>query len=157
MIERHSGGSAAPRRKDWRELRRFLTDRRVLGELHHLFWRAPFTNNGNRDEGWMCREHAFFTACLAALLGQRSVMVWGRLALVGETESGGTSMLRVDTHAWSAVEGIGFFDPSLDLRTGRGPGWARWPGSCLAGSAFFPNPAAVAFELYSADERLKWE
>jgi hypothetical protein len=118
-------------------LRRFLTDRRVLGELHHLFWRAPFTNHGNRDEGWMCREHAFFTASLAALLGQRSVMVWGRLALVGETESGGSGMMRIDTHAWSAVEGIGFFDLSLNLRTGGGPGWARWPGSCLAGSAFF--------------------
>jgi hypothetical protein len=81
----------------------------------------------------------------------------GRLALVGETESGGTGMLRIDTHAWSAVEGIGFFDLSLDLRTGGGPGWARWPGSCLAGSAFSPNPAAVAFELYAADERLAWE
>jgi hypothetical protein len=121
-------------RKEWRELRRFLTDRRVLAELHHLLWRAPFTNSGKRDEGCMCREHSFFSASLAALLGYQSVMVWGGLALIGVTLESRTAMLRVDTHCWTGVEGIGFFDLSLKLEAGDGPGWARWPSSCLAGS-----------------------
>ena len=142
-------------RKEWRELRRFLTDRRVLAELHHLFWRAPFTNSGTRDEGWMCREHSFFTASLAALLGYRSVMVWGRLALTGNTLAGDIGMLRVNTHSWSGVEGIGFFDLSLNLENA-GPRWACWPSSCLAGSTFYPHPM-VRFRLYTESEHLMWE
>jgi hypothetical protein len=117
-------------RKQWRELRRFLTDRRVLAELHHLLWREPFTNSGNRDEGWMCRDHSFFTASLAALLGHQSTMMWGRLVLVGTTVDGHVGMLRVDTHSWTGVEG--YFDLSLNIELGSGPGWARWPACCLA-------------------------
>jgi len=143
-------------RKQWQELRRFLTDRRVLAELHHLLWRAPFTNGGKRDEGWMCRDHSFFIASLAALLGHQSTIIWGQLALVGATSDGRMGMLRIDTHSWTGVQRIGFFDVSLNPELGKGPGWARWPARCLAGSAFYPHPV-VSFQFFTDSERLVWE
>jgi hypothetical protein len=143
-------------RKERRELRPFLTDRRVLAELHHLLWREPFMNSGNRDEGWMCREHSFFTASLAALLGHQCIMIWGRLVLVGTVVDGHVGMLRIDTHSWTGVEMMGLFDLSLNLELGRGPGWARWPACCLAGSAFYPHPV-VSLQFFKENERLVWE
>jgi hypothetical protein len=147
---------AHPSKKKWRDLRRFMTDRRVLTEMHHLFWRGPFANEGERDEGWMCREHAFFTASLAALAGHRAHIHWGRLALIGPTADASTGLLRINKHSWATVEGCGMFDLSLNLAPGGSPSWLQWPSHCIAGSRFYPR-VEVELRFYHSGEQQRWE
>jgi len=111
-------------------------------------------NDNQLDMGWMCREHAFFTACLAALQGYTSAMIWGRLALIGEGAGGGTGSVRVDTHGWAAVERIGHFDMSLNLEPSHHMEWKRWPSHCVAASMFYPNPKV---EFRHFQDRNLWE
>lgn len=91
-----------------KRLRKVLTDKRFLSELHHLLWRPHFDNHGKRDEGWMCRDHAFLVAGIGALCGYCAALCWGKVALVGPTSNGSAGLLSVDEHAWAGFEGVGF-------------------------------------------------
>jgi hypothetical protein len=113
-------------------------------------------NGDVRDMGWMCREHAFLTASLAALSGYPSAIMEGRLALKGETTTGAIGLLRIDTHAWCGVEGIGIFDLSLNLSPSRELDWKPWPGKSLVASKFYPKPE-VTFTYRLQEEKMIWE
>lgn len=134
-----------------KKLKGALTDKRLVRETHALLWREPFMNEGQRDEGWMCREHALITAGVGALLGYKPAVAWGSLALIGQVADGSSALLYVGEHSWCMFDGAGFFDLSLDLSPGKGPGWGVWPGHLLAGDGFYPGKK-IEFRCFSADQ-----
>ena len=147
------GCEAEPRmsQQNAKGLRNTLTDKRLVGELHALLWRRPFTNGTQRDEGLMCREHALFTASIGAVLGFRAALCWGSIALIGPVENGSAGALYLGEHSWCMFERAGIYDLSLKLDLGDGPGWGAWPARLLAGDGFNPGKR-VEFRLFHADQ-----
>jgi len=139
----------------YKQLRQHLIDRRLTDEMHHLFWSAPFDNNGRRDEGWHCREHAMATAVVASLLGHTAILCWGRLALIGMTNRG-RALLDISTHSWAMIEGFGIADLSLNLGERSEAGWLRWPASCAVGNDFFP-PKKVQYSYFTQEQREQFQ
>lgn len=97
-----------------------------LREIHHLLWRAPFSNNGAPDCGWNCRDHALIVSLLLRHFEIPSCVCFGKLALVtgpnGRERPYGNS---VDPHAWNFIPGSGSLDTSIRVPR-KIAAWKNW-------------------------------
>jgi hypothetical protein len=96
--------------------------REAAPEFNFLLSEAPFRTNGGRDFGWYCREHAFCTQAIAALLGMACRVVNGDfiVSVIGNKR---LSSLHEDSgHSWCTSSTSPVLDLSLHFREfGPGP------------------------------------
>ena len=120
-------------------LKKLLVDRRLRAEMSHLFRCAPFKNGDKRDEGWMCRDHSFVIACIAALRGFVPHICWGKMFLTGhDFHTGGIRQIQISEHSWNDVDNFGFVDMSINLDNSEENGWQGWSSKCMLQSKLYP-------------------
>lgn len=144
-------------RKHPKTLKKALLDKRLRAELDHLLRRPPFINEGKRDEGWMCREHSLFVACIAMLQGFVPHICWGQMFVTGhDYATGELKHLRVGTHSWNAIDSFGFLDLSINLKPGEESGWRHWKAKCMMQNKLYPADDA-AFHYFVAEDQASFE
>jgi hypothetical protein len=91
-------------------------------EFNYLLTEPPFRTADGADFGWYCREHAFCTHAVAALLGMRCRIVSGDFIV---SVQGNKRLSSIDTgsgHAWCTSRSSPVLDLSLHFREfGPGP------------------------------------
>ncbi len=100
--------------------------REAAPEFNFLLSEPPFRTNGGRDFGWYCREHAFCTQTIAALLGMVCRVVNGDF-IVSVLGNKRLSSLHEDSgHSWCTSSTSPVLDLSLHFREfGPGPQLAQ--------------------------------
>lgn len=96
--------------------------REAAPELNFLLTEPPFRTNGDLDFGWYCREHAYCTVIVAALLGLACEIVRGDF-IVRVAQSMRLSSIGTDSdHAWCTSAVTPVLDLSLHFKQfGPGP------------------------------------
>lgn len=96
--------------------------REAAPEFNFLLTEPPFRTKGGRDFGWYCREHAYCTQAVAALLGMACRVVNGDF-IVSVCDNKRLSSLHEDSgHSWCTSNGTSVLDLSLHFREfGPGP------------------------------------
>lgn len=96
--------------------------REAAPEFNFLLSEPPFQTNGGRDFGWYCREHAFCTQAIAALLGMACRVVNGDF-IVSVLGNKRLSSIHEDSgHSWCTSAASPVLDLSLHFREfGPGP------------------------------------
>jgi hypothetical protein len=119
-----------------------VTDGKFLAELHHLLWIEPFDNQGSRDEGWNCRDHAFIAGLVLQLLKQPCAVLYGEATYVqGPAPEQPAVGLEQKIHAWLGVDGQGFMDLSPRLTRCANPPWRPWRLQYIARDRCVPDGA----------------
>lgn len=128
-----------------KDLPNFLTREDFLHELHHLLWIKPLVNNGIKDDGWNCRDHAYIVAGIAQVLGFKASIIYGKAAFIHGSYGAIAGMGRdLKMHSWAAVDGAGFYDLSVRLSWIEDfPEWKDWETAGLAGNGFLPSGRVV--------------
>lgn len=117
-----------------------LTSTAFLDELHHLAWIEPGENQGQWDEGWNCRDHAWLAGVVVQLFKLTAAVVYGQATFVqganGDEPPVGLSQ---DPHAWLGIEGLGMMDLSPNLTRSNVASWRPWPLKCIAMNRCVPD------------------
>jgi hypothetical protein len=117
-----------------------VTTDKFLAELHHLLWTEPFDNEGNRDEGWNCRDHAFITGLVLQLLKQRCAVMYGKAYFIqGPTTEQPGIGLEQKIHAWLGLDGQGFMNLSPRLTRCSNSLWRPWGLKYIARNTCSPD------------------
>lgn len=98
-----------------------------VAELHHLCHIKPFTNRGQQELGWSCRDHTMILALVAALLRLPALLVTGQATFVqGPVGARGAIGLQQSPHSWLRTN-AGTVDMSWRLQQVRAvPQWRPW-------------------------------
>jgi hypothetical protein len=91
-------------------------------EFNWLLTEAPFQADGGWDFGWYCREHAFCTAVLGALLGVSCEVVRGDFLVSAGGGVRFSSIGNTDDHAWCRTIDSPVLDLSLHFKQ-----FGPWP------------------------------
>ena len=127
-----------------------------LRELHHLLWIEPQLNNGQRDEGWNCRDHALIVAGVAQMLGFTASVIHGRATFVQGPRQTPTLWASASPHSWVGVEGAKQSDLSIRLRAvEQFPSWRDWEVSAMVADWFLPADRARIVHVDSPEELLE--
>ena len=106
---------------------------RVADELNALLWAPPFSNRGQTDLGWACRDHAALLGRVLLAHGHEVTVVDGNNVWVHSSGPGGPSWglgQRPDepiSHTWLRVDGARL-DVSARLTRTVVPGGGLFPG-----------------------------
>ena len=96
--------------------------REAASEFNFLLTEPPFQSNGGRDFGWYCREHAFCTQAVAALLGMACRVVNGDFIVSVRGNKRLSSLHEDSGHSWCTCTATPVLDLSLHFRAfGPGP------------------------------------
>jgi hypothetical protein len=91
-------------------------------EFNFLLSEPPFRTSGGRDFGWYCREHAFCTQAIAALLGMPCRVVNGDFIVSVHGNKRLSSLHEDSGHSWCTSSASSVIDLSLHFREfGPGP------------------------------------
>lgn len=94
----------------------------IAPEFNFLLSEPPFRTNGGRDFGWYCREHAFCTQTVAAVLGMPCRVVSGDFIVSVQGIKRLSSLGEDSGHAWCTSTAAPVLDLSLHFREfGVGP------------------------------------
>ena len=96
--------------------------REAAPEFNFLLSEPPFRTNGGRDFGWFCREHAFCTQTVAALLALPCRVVSGDFIISVQGHKRLSSIGEDSGHSWCTSTPAPVLDLSLHFREfGPGP------------------------------------
>jgi hypothetical protein len=94
----------------------------AAAEFNHLLTEAPFRINGELDFGWYCREHAFCTLVVSALLGMECRIMSGDILISVKGNKRLSSIGTDSGHSWCISKTTAPIDFSLHFREfGDGP------------------------------------
>jgi hypothetical protein len=96
--------------------------RKAAPEFDFLLTEPPFRTSAGRDFGWYCREHAFCTQAVAALLGMACRVVNGDFIVSVRDHKRLSSLHENSGHSWCTAKATLVLDLSLHFREfGPGP------------------------------------
>lgn len=141
-----------------KNLKKLLTNKKLQNEVAFLLRRSPFINNGDQDEGYMCRDHSFVLSCLGSIFGVPSGICWGEVLLTGkEYNSERIHQKHVKPHSWSFFDHFGFFDLSIDYSSNELTKWDNiWSIKYLMGNKMYPTIKDTYFKYYLPEEKSTW-
>lgn len=124
-------------------------------ELHKLLWLEPFFNQGVRDLGWNCRDHALIIGSLLELYDCKVQVVHGKACFVqGPTAERRPIALEQEMHTWLMTNEGRVVDLSPNLSSAVYPGWTTAPFTAIinsqwqpaAGGQFILSRSSVGYE-----------